>query len=114
MACPHVQTQAIISELRKDSLACAILDRVDAGPFVSIDLIVIFCFKYMFGRVPLDDINSLKALRAETSSLRLCEVVKLRTLRIQNIPIGNRVFPVRYYPLVRAIFLTSPRFPSIY
>jgi hypothetical protein len=36
MACPDPRTQAIISELRKDDLACAILDRVYSGPFVSI------------------------------------------------------------------------------
>jgi hypothetical protein len=39
MACPDPRTQAIVTELRKDDLASAILDRVDAGPFVSLRII---------------------------------------------------------------------------
>jgi hypothetical protein len=36
VACQDPRTQAIVSELKKDDLARGILDRVDAGPFVSL------------------------------------------------------------------------------
>jgi hypothetical protein len=40
VACQDPRTQAIVSELKMDDLARGILDRVDAGPFVSLYLML--------------------------------------------------------------------------